>query len=200
MLARTMLEDCETVPAVDDNDTGETILNRHLRRNRKRFSTPHTAGEFNKIEKVELESEDLQGMLRQPPKVGAIRFHHEPESTNTSHAGVTATTFQGTTSVIHFRGPFQLEGARWHLLTEVFSNPESFGADLHSELFLQERLDENRKHRSFSWQVLRKASDFFGAKTYIGETGLTTPPVFSNAQRGAKITWGALDNSPVIVN
>jgi len=40
---------------------------------------------------------------------------------------------------------------------------------------------------------------FFGAKTYIGETGLTTPPVFHNARRGAKITWGVLDDSPVIV-
>ena len=52
------------------------------------------------------------------------------------------------------------------------------------EILLQERLDENPKYRSFSWQVLRKASDFFGAKTYIGETGLTTPPFFANARRG----------------
>ena len=58
----------------------------------------------------------------------------------------------------------------------------------------------NPKHRCFLWQVLRKASEFFGAKTYIGETGLTTPPFFSNARRGAKITWGALDDSPVIIN
>ena len=57
------------------------------------------------------------------------------------------------------------------------------------EILLQERLDENLKCRSFSWQVLRKASEFFGAKTYIGETGLTTPPFFSNARRGTKITW-----------
>ena len=61
-----------------------------------------------------------------------------------------------------------LEGARWHLLTKVFSIPESFKSDLHSELLLQERFDENPKYRSFSWQVLRKASEFFGAKTYIG--------------------------------
>jgi len=129
-----------------------------------------------------------------------MRFHHEPESINTSHAGVIATKFQGTTSVITSRGPYQLEGARWHLLTKVFSNPESVGSDLHFELLLQECLDENPKHRSFSWQVLRKASEFFGAKTYIGETGLTTPPFFLNARRGAKITWEVLDDSPVIVN
>ena len=201
VLVRTILEDWETEPAADDNDTGEAILHRHLRQNRERFSTPHTARDPNKIEEVELESEDLQGMIHQPLKVGAIRFHHEPDSTNTSHADVTATTFQGTTSVITSRGPCQLEGARLHLLTKVFSNPELFMADLHSELFLQERLDENHKYRSFSCQVLRKASEFFGANFYVGETGLTTPPFFSNAaRRGAKITWGALDDSPVIVN
>ena len=68
------------------------------------------------------------------------------------------------------------------------------------EILLQERLDENLKCRSFSWQVLRKASEFFGAKTYIGETGLTTPPFFSNARRRTKISWGMLDDSPAIVN
>jgi len=56
------------------------------------------------------------------------------------------------------------------------------------------------RSKDLSWQVLRKASDFFGAKTYIGETGLTTPPFFPNVRRGAKIMWGALDDSPVIVN
>jgi len=74
VLARTMLEGWETEPAVDDNDTGETIPNRHLRRNRERFSTPHTGRDPNKVEEVELESEDLQGMIRQPPKIGAIGF------------------------------------------------------------------------------------------------------------------------------
>ena len=125
--AHTMLEDCEIEHAVEDNDIGNTISNHHLRRNRERFSTPHAARNPNKVEEVELESEDLQGMISQLPKVGAIRFHHEPESINISHAGVTATTFQGTTSVITSRGTYQLEGARWHLLTKFFSNPESFG-------------------------------------------------------------------------
>jgi len=152
VLARTMLEDWETEPAADDNHTGpgETILNRHLRWNRERFSTPHTARDPNKSEEVELESEDLQEMIHQPPKVGAIRFHDEPESTNTSHADVTAITFQGIISVITFRRPYQLESARWHLLTKVFSNPELFRADLHSELLLQEHLDKNSKYRCFS--------------------------------------------------
>ena len=94
---------------------------------------------------------------------------------------------------------FLMEGALWHLLTKVFSNPESFKFDFHSEILLQERLDENPKYGSFSWQVLRKASEFFGAKPYIGETGLTTPPLFSNARIGTKTMWGVLDDSPVII-
>ena len=168
--ACTMLEDLEIEPAVEKNHTGKTILR---------------LGPSGSI------------MNR---RVGAIRFHHEPESSNTSRADVTATTFQGTTSVITSRGPCQLEGARWHLLTKVFSNPASFKSNFHSEVLLQERLDENPKYRSFSWQVLHKASDCFGAKPYIGETGLTTPPFFPNTRRGAKSMWGVLDDSPVIVN
>ena len=123
VLARTMLEEWETEPAVCDIDKGETTSKRHPRRNIKCFSTPHTARDPNKNEEVELESEDLQGLMCQPPKVGAIRFHYEPESTNTSRANVTATTLQGTTSVITSRGPYQLEGARWHLLTKNLHQP-----------------------------------------------------------------------------
>jgi len=62
VLAHAMLEDCETEPAVYDIDKGETTTKRHLRRNRKRFSTLHTARDPNKNEEVELESEDVQGM------------------------------------------------------------------------------------------------------------------------------------------
>jgi len=199
VLARTMLEDWETEQGVYDNDKGETTHSRHPRWNRERFSTPHTARDPNKIEEVELESGDLQGMIRQPPKVGAIRFRHEPESTNTSHSDVTATAFHITTSVITCRGPYRLEGARWNLLTKVFINHESFKSDLHSELLLQERLDENLKYRSFSWQVLRKASDFFGAKTYIGETGLRPLPS-SPMREEERRSRGGHSISPVTVN
>ena len=97
-----------------DTDIGKTIPNQHLRRNRERFSTTHTARDPKKVEEVELDSEELQGMLRQPLKVGAVRFHHEPEGINTSHS-----IFTTTTSFITPRGPYQLQGASWHLLTKV---------------------------------------------------------------------------------
>ena len=182
-----MLEDLENDHAVEDNDIGKSIPNQHLRRNRERFSTPHTARDPNKSEEVKLESEDLHGMIRQPPKVGGHPVPSYPEEHQHLTCLFTLTTFQFT-SIITPRGPCQLEGARWHLLTKVFSNSDSFEANLHSELLLQERLDENPKHKSSSWQAFRKASKFFGAKPYIGETGLTTPPFFLNARRGAKTT------------
>ena len=50
MLARTMLEDWETVPAVYDDDQRETVSKGHPRRKRERFSTPHTARDPNKIQ------------------------------------------------------------------------------------------------------------------------------------------------------
>ena len=135
-------------------------------------------------------------MIRQPPKVGAIRFYHEPESSNTSHADVNATTFQGTTSVITSRGPsrgpYQLEGARWHLLTKVFSNPESFKFDFHSEILLQERLDENPKYRSFSWQVLRKASEFLELKPTLARLVSQPPPPFQMHEEERRLCGGCL--------
>ena len=48
-LARTMLEDWETEPAVYDDDQSETVSKGHPRRNRERFSTPHIARDPNKM-------------------------------------------------------------------------------------------------------------------------------------------------------
>ena len=115
-------------------------------------------------------------MIRQPPKVGAIQFHHEPESTNTSSADVTTTTFQGTHHL-----SYSISTRRCKIpLTKVFSNPESFKSDFNSELLLlQELLNENPRYRSFSWQVLRKASR---AKTYIGD-GSHDPSLLSQCTK-----------------
>ena len=83
-LACTMMEDWEIDHAVEDNDIGKAIPNQHLRRNRERFSTLHTARDPKKVEEIEFEGEDVQGMIRHPPNVGAVWFHHGPESINTS--------------------------------------------------------------------------------------------------------------------
>ena len=58
-LGRTMLEDWENNQAVEDNDIGKAIPNQHLCWNRERFSTPQTARDPNRVNEIELESEDL---------------------------------------------------------------------------------------------------------------------------------------------
>jgi len=182
-LTRSILQDLQ-VDYVSVKNGNISAPDQYLRSSRERFSTPNTARDPSKIDEIELENKDLREMIRQPMEVGAVWFHYEPESTVTPHAGVTATTFQGTTSVITARGQYQLEGTRWHLLTKVFSNMASYKADLQSEIFIQEVFDNNPKHRSYSWQVLRRAINIFGAKTYIRETSLTTPHFFLCSQRG----------------
>jgi len=153
-----------------------------------------------KIDELEMDDEEPKSMIRDPSNLGVVRFYHDPESLDSSHAGVIARTFQGTTSIITDRSPFQIEGARWHLLNHVLSDQAYFHSNLQTEISLQESLDTDPKYRSFSWQALRRAREVFDATIYIGETGLTTPPFFLNARRGTKVTWGVLDNSPVVVN
>jgi len=99
-----------------------------------------------------------------------------------------ATTFQGTTSIITDRSPFQIEGAQWYLLTRVFSDPIHFHSNLQVEISLQESLDNDPKYRCFPWQVFRRAREVFCETIYMGETGLTAPPFFLNARRGTKVT------------
>jgi len=89
-------------------------------------------------------------------------------------------------------GSFEIEGARWHLLSQVFSSPEDMTTNLHRETgLLQERMDKDPRCRSFSWKVLRQAKLAVGATIYIGDTALTAPSFFDNAVRGDSIMWGA---------
>jgi len=118
-LARSMLANWEVDQVVEENDNISAVPDQHLCRSRERFSTPHTARDTCKIDEIELENEDLLGMIRHSPEMGAVWFHHEPEGTDTSHAGVTATTFQGTTSVIIARGPYQFDNNPKHRIPSI---------------------------------------------------------------------------------
>jgi len=126
---------------------------RRTRTNRERFST-WTVRDPGKINELELDDEYPKSMIQDPSSLGLVRFYHESESLDSSHAGVTATTFQGTTSIITDRSPFQIEGARWHLLTQVLSDQAHFNSSLQTEISLQESLDTDPNYRSFSWQAL----------------------------------------------
>jgi len=67
--------------------------------------------------------EDFLSMIQNPPEVGAVRIHMDPTNLDTSYGGITASTFQGVATLITSAGPLEMEGARWHLLSKVFSSP-----------------------------------------------------------------------------
>jgi len=72
-------------------------------------------------------------MIKNPLEVGAVRIHMDPGSLDTSFGGLTASTSQGAATLITPAGPFKMEGARWHLLSKVFSSPEDIKTDLYRE-------------------------------------------------------------------
>jgi len=102
--------------------------------------------------------------------------------------------------LITHRDPYEVEGARWHLLWNFFSSARNFKADLEVKLLAQESLDEDKGYRSFSWQFLRQAQKVFGEKVYRGNTALTAPPFFDSVFKGASHTWGTNKDGPQIVN
>ena len=93
-----------------------------------------------------------------------------------------------------------MEGARWHLLSKIFSSAENFRADIEAEISAQEALDKVKDYLSLSWQLLRQAQEIFGATTYCGDTALTAPPFFDNVQRGGTCIWGVKEEGPRVVN
>jgi len=101
--------------------------------------------------------EDFLSTIQNPPEVGAVRIHMDPESLDTSYGGLTASTFQEVATLITPAGPFKMEGARWHLLPKVFSSPGDIKTDLNRERPLQETMDKDTNCRSFAWKVLRQA-------------------------------------------
>jgi len=121
------------------------------------FSTSHIARNPIKLPEMVLD-EDFLSMIQDPPEVGAVRIHMDPESLDTSYGGLTASTFQGLATLITPAGPFKMEGARCHLLSKVFSSPEDIKIDLNRERLLQETMDKDTNCRSFAWKVLRRPS------------------------------------------
>ena len=94
--------------------------------NRERYSVPHAARNPDIIRDCELESENIAAMILNPPDKGVVRILTEPGGTDTSHAGISASTYQGVATLITHRGPYAIEGARWHLLSEAFNSTVNF--------------------------------------------------------------------------
>ena len=97
---------------------------------RERYSVPHAAKNPNNIQDCKLANEDPTAMILDPPLKGAVRFLMEPGSLDTSWGGITASTFQGVATLITPRGPYAVEGVRWHLISKIYSSADRFNEDL----------------------------------------------------------------------
>ena len=167
---------------------------------RERLSTSHVARNPLKLSEIERDDEDFLSIFKNPPAVGAVGIHVDPESLGTLFGGYTAITFQGVTTLITPAGPFRMEGARLHLLSQVFSFLEDVRTDLHKERLLQETMDKDPNCRSFAWKILLQAKLAVGATTYIGDTALTAPPIFDNVVRGDLTTWVSKSLGPRVIH
>ena len=89
-----------------------------------------------------------------------------------------AVTTQGIATIHLPSGPLSIDGAQWHLLKHTLTNerPNPLGSGLQNELTRQLRLDKDRKHRSFSWKILRTLKSVFHATKYQGDTAITISP------------------------
>ena len=103
-------------------------------------------------------------MIQNSPEVGAVRIHMDPENLDTSYGGITASTFQGVATLITPADPFEMEGARWYLLSKVFSSPGDIKTDLNRERLHQETMDKDTNCRSFAWRVLHQAKLVVGPR------------------------------------
>jgi len=115
-----------------------------------------------------------------------------------------AMTTQGIATIHIPSGPLNMDGAQWHLLkhTLMSDGPNPIGSSLQTELARQLSLDKDKKHRSFSWKLLRTLKNVFHATKYQGDTAITIPPFFQNAGRGTERIWGEanLSSQAMVIN
>ena len=96
-------------------------------------------------------------IIKNPPEVGAVRIFEQPDSWDSTIGPTIATTTQGIATILLPSGPLNMYGAQWHLLKHTLTNigSISLGSSLQTELTRQLLLDKDKKHRSFSWKLLR---------------------------------------------
>jgi len=156
---------------------------------------PHASRDPKILKDVNLENEDIFELLQNPPEVGGVRIFEQSELWDTTIGPTQAVTTQGIATILLPSGPLSMDGAQWHLLKHTLTNvgPIPLGSSLQTELTRQLNLDKDKKHRSFSWKLLRTPRSVFHATKYQGDTAITIPPFFQNAGRGI---WGEVNASP----
>jgi len=165
---------------------------RKLTSERERFSVPHASRDPRILKDRNLDNEDIFEIIRNPPEVGAVLIFEKPKFRDSTAGLIKAVTTQGIATIHLPSGPLSLDGAQWHLLkhTLTSSEPSTLGASIQNNLTRQLRLDKDKKHRSFSWKLLRTVKGAFQAPKYQVDTALTIPPFFKNAMRSKERIWG----------
>jgi len=104
---------------------------------------------------------------------------------------VQISTSEGISTSSDFHHPFQIEGARWHLL-RTLAGPR-LGTELvpfiSREAQLQRDIDATGKRHCIAWVVLSAARDLYNATHYLGGTAVTAPPFFDTAARSGTLFW-----------
>jgi len=140
---------------------------------------------------LNLENEDIFELIRNPPEKGAVQIFENPEFWDSTIGLTQATTTQGIATIQLSSGPLSMDGAQWHFVKHTLTNnnPSSLGSCLQNELTRQLELDEDKKHRSFAWKLLRTLKSIFHATKYQGDTAIAIPPFFKDAGRGKERIW-----------
>jgi len=116
---------------------------------RERLSVPHASRDPKILKDMNLENEDIFELIKNPPKVGAVRIFEQSELWNTTIGPTQAVTTQGIATIHLPSGPLSMDGAQWHLLKHTLTNdgPNPLGSSLQNELTRQLSLDKDKKHR-----------------------------------------------------
>ena len=101
--------------------------------------------------------------------MGAVLIFEKPEFWDSTAGLIKAFTTEGIATIHLPSGPLSLDGAQWHLLKHTLTNSETntLRASIQNELTRQLRLDKDKKHRSFSWELLWTVKGAFQANTVL---------------------------------
>jgi len=165
---------------------------------RERFSLPHASRDPRILKDMNLENEDIFEIIRNPQEKGVVRIFEKPEFWDSTIGLTQAMTTQVIATIQLPSGPLSMDGAQWHLLKHSLTNTSqnSLGSCLQNEITRQFELDKDKKHRSFSWKLLRILKRVFHATKYQGDTAITISPFFKDAGREKERIWGEDTETP----
>jgi ribonuclease HI len=177
-------------------DTLVEVMDRRLNHPRplppwERYSIPLRMLDPKVFPECQLQGRSLAAVLTSPPTGGYVAILKDPIESVIQWHDVQIFTSEGVSTSSDFHHPFQIEGARWHLL-RTLAGPR-LGTELvpfiSREAQLQRGIDATGKRHCIAWGVLSAARDLYNATHYLGGTAVTAPPFFDAAVRSDTLFW-----------